>query len=150
MNASATLANSILKLFLQNHAIAGIGDASGLQPSAVAGNVYFRLCTDAVAVDKDTLGTECAYTGYVTKGIAVPRAAADLADTDELANNANEIVFGACTAGEENVRYLEIWKNNTGDTEADRLFWFQLTNDLAVSPGITPKFAGGAFGLTVS
>lgn len=53
-----------LKLLFQNLAAAGIGDASGLQPSAVAGSLYVSLYTAS---------GECAYTSYAR--VAVARSA---------------------------------------------------------------------------
>lgn len=50
-----------LKLVFQNAAAAGIGDASGLQPSATAGNLYVSLYTAAA---------ECAYTSYARVAVA--------------------------------------------------------------------------------
>lgn len=146
MNASNTFENEFLLHLFQNAAIAGIGDVTGLPAAAAAGDFYLRLCTDAVVVDDEIVGTECAYTGYVAKGIAVPRTASGWSITafSNQASNAVEVLFGACTAGAETVKYLEVWKNNTGDTEADRIAWVQLTTNLAITAGVTPKFAAGA------
>lgn len=141
--ASDTFENELLKLLFQNIAVAGIGDASGLQPSATAGNFYVRLCTDAVAVSDSQIGTECAYTGYVSGGVAVERSASGWTVTDNEAENAEDIEFGACTGGSENIRYVELWRNNSGSTEDDRIAWKQMDDDLAVSAGITPKISAG-------
>lgn len=146
--ASDTFENAFLKHLFQNLAIAGIGDAAGLLASAAAGNLYLRLCTSAVVVNDATIGTECAYTGYVAKGIAVVRSAAGWTVTNNQAVNAAELVFGACTAGAETIRYVEIWKNNTGATEADRIAWVQLSADFAVAAGMTPRFEAGAIVVT--
>ena len=150
--ASDTFENAFLKHLFQNLAITGIGDAAGLLASAAAGNLYLRLCTSAVVVNDATVGTECAYTGYVAKGIAVVRSAvgwtvANAAGVNS-AVNAAELVFGACTAGAETIRYVEIWKNNTGATEADRIAWVQLSADFAVASGMTPRFEVGAISVT--
>jgi len=146
--ASNIFENDFLKHLFQNAAIPGIGDTAGLLPSAVAGNLYLRLCTDALAVDDATIGTECAYTGYVAKGIAVARTSGVWSVAANVAKNIADLLFGACTVGVENVRYVEVWKNNTGSTEADRIAWVQLTADLAVAPGIQPKFAAEALTFT--
>jgi len=148
MNASDTFENEILKLIFQNAAITGIGDSAGLLPSAAAGNLYLRLCTDDVAVDDATLGTECAYTGYVAKGIAVARTSEAWTVTDDTVENTTDLIFGACTVGSETIRYVEVWKNNTGSTAADRIAWIELDSDLAVSLGIQPKIAAGALTFT--
>lgn len=146
--ASNTFENEFLSHLFQNVAIAGIGDGSGLPAAATAGDFYLRLCTDAVAVDDATIGAECAYAGYVAKGIAVARSAGGWTITGNQAVNAAEVLFAACTAGAETVKYFEIWKNNTGATEADRLTWVQLTANLAVTAGAVPRFAAGAVVVT--
>jgi len=148
MNASATFSNNFLTHLFQNAAIPGIGDSAGLLSSVLAGNLYLRLCTDSVEVDNFTIGAECAYTGYVAKGIAVARSEDDWDVIDNQVLNINNLLFGACTVGSENVRYVEIWMNNTGSTEVDRIAWVQLTDDLAVESGIQPKFAAEALVFT--
>ena len=143
-----SFSDDFLKLLFQNLAIANVGDASGIQPSAASGNLYLRLCTDAEIVDNATLGTECTYTGYVAKGIAVPRTADDWSVDSGQVVNLNEIIFGACTAGDENIRYVEIWKNNSDTTENYRVAWVKLEDDLIVTSGVTPKFSIGALTFT--
>lgn len=137
-NTSNTFRTDILKLLFQNVALAGLGDASGLQPSAAAGNVYIRLCTDATVADSATVGTECVYTGYVAKGIAVARSTGAWDVTANVAKNIAQILYGACTAGTENIKYVEAWKNNTGATLADRISFCEIT-PFAVSAGKQPK-----------
>jgi len=133
---------------LNNEAIAGIGDASGVLGSASAGNVYVRLCTSATTCDDATVGTEADYTGYVAKGVAVPRSSAGWTVSGNNASNTAAITFGACTAGTNTIRYVELWMDNTNTTEPYRLWWGQLTSDLAVSAGITPQFAIGELDIT--
>jgi hypothetical protein len=144
MSKSSSFENSLLLLLFNNTAIANIGDATGVPAAATAGNLYIRLYTSAVTVDDDTTGTECAYTGYVQYGVAVPRSGAGWTVAANNASNAAAITFGACTAGSETVRYFAIWKTNVDGTAANRVYWGQLTSDLAVSSGITPEFAIGA------
>lgn len=140
---SNSFETSLLTLIFNNTAIANIGNAGGLQPAGAAGSLYVRLYTSAVVVDDATIGTECAYTGYVALGVAVPRTAGGWTISGNNASNAAAVTFGACSAGSETIRYFAIWKDNVGATDADRLFWGQLTADLAVSAGITPEFAIG-------
>jgi len=144
MSKSSAFENSLLLLLFNNTAIANVGDASGIPAAATAGNLFIRLYTSAIAVDDDTIGTECAYTGYVSFGVAVPRSGAGWTVSTNNASNAAAITFGACTAGSETVRYFAIWKTNVDGTAANRIYWGQLTSDLAVSSGITPEFAIGA------
>jgi hypothetical protein len=144
MSKSNSFETDLLELMFNNTALANVGDATGLPASAAPGSLYIRLYTDAVVVDDATIGTECVYTGYVALGVAVARSGAGWTIAGNNASNAAAITFGACTGGSENVRYFAIWKDNVGATDADRLYWGQLTSDLAVSSGITPEFAIGA------
>lgn len=133
----------ILQHIFNNSAITNVGDASGLPAAGTAGNLYVRLCTSASTCDDSTIGTEAAYTGYVAKGVAVPRSAGGWTVSGNNVSNAAAITFGQCSAGTETIRYVEIWKDNTATTDAYRLFWGQLSSDLAISAGITPEFAIG-------
>lgn len=144
MSKSDSFENALLLHIFNNSAIANVGDASGLPAAATAGSLYVRLYTSAVTVDDSTIGTECAYTGYVTGGVAVARTAGGWTVSGNNCSNTAAITFGACTAGSETIRYFAIWKDNSTNTDSHRLYWGQLTSDLAVSSGITPEFAIGA------
>lgn len=148
-SASNTLENELLLLLLNNTNIGYIGDATGVRGSTAAGNLYVRLCTSATTCDDSTVGTEANYTGYVQYGVAVARTSGGWTVSGNAASNAATITFGACTAGSNTIRYVEIWRDNTSATEAKRLFWGQLTSDLAVSAGITPEFAIGDLDITL-
>jgi hypothetical protein len=141
--------NAFLLLIFNNDdtadPIASLGDATGIGKSTADGSVWARLYTSAVATDDSTIGTECAYTGYVSGGIAVARTTGGWTVSTNNATNAAAITYGACTAGSETVRYVALWVDNSTGTEDHRLFWGQLTSDLAVSSGITPEFAAGDF-----
>lgn len=134
----------LLTLLFNNTSIANIGDAGGILQSVAPGSFWVRLYTDAVVVNDSTIGTECAYTGYVTGGVAVARSAGGWTISGNNASNTAAITFGACSAGSETIRYFAIWKDNSTGTDSHRLYWGQLTSDLAVSNGITPEFAIGA------
>lgn len=152
MNLSNDAETALLKLYFQNVAIAGIGDASGILGSAVAGNLYFRLCTDAVTVTDAVLGTECAYTGYVAKGIAVARGTAKWDVTDDVLSNIDEMLWGKRTdaGATETWKYIEVWKNNTSSVIADRCFWFELNTPVAINENTVPKIAAGNFTLAAA
>jgi hypothetical protein len=144
MSKSDAFENQLLLHLFNNSAMANFGDATGLPAAAAAGSLYVRLYTDAIVVDDSTIGTECAYTGYVAFGVAVARSGGGWTVASNNASNTAAITFGACTAGSENIRYFAIWKTNVDTTAANRVYWGQLTSDLAVSSGITPEFAIGA------
>jgi len=144
MSKSNSFETDLLELIFNNVAITNVGDAGGILPSVAPGDLYIRLYTDAVVVDDATIGTEAAYTGYSAGGIAVARSGAGWTIAGNNASNAAAITFGACSAGSENIRYFAIWKDGATGTDSHRLYWGQLTSDLAVSSGITPEFAIGA------
>jgi len=62
-----------LKHLLQNAAIAGVGDAGGLQPSASAGNLYVSLHTASPDAADIQTTSEADYTSYAR--VAVVRSA---------------------------------------------------------------------------
>lgn len=143
---STTFKNLLAKLLALNEAIAGFGDASGLQPSAAAGNLYLRLCTDAVDADDDTLGTECAFTGYTSGGIALARGSGgDLAvSANEISNAADiEVTADAGYGGSENIKFAELWMDNSSGTESKRISHCQLSATVTITAGKTFKIAAG-------
>lgn len=147
MNSSNTFSNEVLKLLFQNVAIAGIGDAAGLQPSAAAGSVYLRLCTDATVADAANVGTEATYTGYVAKGIAVARTSGAWSVAANVVKNVAELLFGACTATPQTIKYVECWRNNTGSTLADRISFCEIT-PIDVDPGDQPRIVAEILAFT--
>lgn len=65
----ATFLQNVLKLYFQNVDHANVGDASGLQNSAGAGNIYVSLHTaDPAGGDQTT--SEATYTGYARVAVA--------------------------------------------------------------------------------
>lgn len=96
MSKADTYENDYMKLVFNNVAIAGIGDASGLQPSAIAGSLYLALHTADPGEAGNQTTNETAYTGYAR--LAVARSSAGFtvsANTVNLTANAD---FGVCTA----------------------------------------------------
>lgn len=105
---SNTFENRNLLLWFNNTNIANIGDATGLRGSTAAGNLFVRLCTSATVCDDSTVGTEANYTGYVARGVAVPRTSAGWTVAGNNASNTSAITFGQCTGGTNTIRYVEI------------------------------------------
>lgn len=87
---------ALLKLILQNVAWANVGDAAGLQPSTVAGNVYVALHTADPTAAGDQSSGEATYPGYAR--VAVPRSAAKWGVAGGIAQNLDDIVFAICGA----------------------------------------------------
>lgn len=142
--SSTTFKNSLVKLLFQNAALAALGDAAGLQPSAAAGNIYIRLCTNAVVVDADTPGTE--YSFAAGGRVPVERSAAGFDVAADVASNASDLLFGAMTAN-ETIQYAEAWLDDSHDTEPYRIGWCELTTPIAGTVGTEPKIVAGALKL---
>ncbi len=134
-NKSRTFENSVLKLVFNNDAIATVGDASGLQPSAADGNFYFRLFTTATN-DETTVGTEASYTGY--DKVTVARTTGGFTVTVSVVTNAALLSFGECSSGPETLRYWGLFTDATIKTEAYRPYWGQLPTDIDVVVGLNP------------
>lgn len=140
MSASNTLETGLLNLIFKNIALANIGDAGGLLPSAAGGSVYVALFTDD-PTDADA-GTEATYTGYARKAVA-RGAGWDVAADN--ASNAAAVVFDPCTAGNNAISHFGIYTALAGGT---LLFSGALGANLAVSNGITPEIAIGDLDIT--
>lgn len=64
MAKATSFITALLNLVFKNVALANVGDASGLQPSASAGNLYWSLHTASPGAAGDQTTSECTYTGY--------------------------------------------------------------------------------------
>lgn len=140
MSASNIFETNLLKLIFQNIALPNLGDASGLQPSAVAGNIYISLHT-ASPNEADTQTTsETTYTGYTR--IAVARGASFWSVVNDLAANINNIEFPVCTGGAaQSITHIGVGSAASG---AGQLFFYgALPSAISVSNGIAITFAPG-------
>lgn len=136
-NASET---ALLALLFSNTAWAGIGDASGLQPSAVAGSFFVALHT----ADPDETGnqstSEAAYVGYAR--VAVARSGSGFTVSGNQVSNAATVQFDECTAGSATVTHFSVGVAASGSTAI--LYRGVLSASRAISAGITPLFNAGA------
>ena len=140
-NASET---ALLNLLFKNQAWANIGDASGLQPSTAAGNIYVRLHS----ADPGETGTgdtnEISYTGY--SPVAVTRGAG-FNVSGAVVSNANTVQFGECTAGTATVTHFSVCVGNGAG--AAIVYRGALGATRNISAGITPLFNAGALSGTI-
>uniref|UniRef100_A0A6M3IND2 Uncharacterized protein n=1 Tax=viral metagenome TaxID=1070528 RepID=A0A6M3IND2_9ZZZZ len=144
MSKGNTFENDLLLHVFQNAAIALIGDASGLQPSAAAGSLYVSLHTADPGEAGDQTTSECAYTSYAR--VAVARTAGGWTVTANAVENAGAITFPACTGGSETATYFAVGTSSAGAGKI--LYSGALTAGLAISSGITPAFAAGELDIT--
>lgn len=136
--------NALLNLLFKNQAWENIGDASGLQPSAAAGNFYVRLHSD----DPGETGTgdtsEIAYTGY--EPVAVARGDG-FNVSGAVVSNAGTVQFGECTAGTATVTHFSVCAG--GEAGAVIVYRGALGATRNISAGITPLFNAGALSGTI-
>lgn len=94
MSKTNSYENSLLLLVFNNTDIALIGDAAGLQNSAVAGSLYISLHTAEPGEAGDQTTNETAYTNYAR--VAVARSGAGWTVSGNSVSNAAAIAFAAC------------------------------------------------------
>lgn len=144
MSKSDAMENGMLLLFFNNTDFALIGDAGGLQNSAVAGSFYVALHT-ADPTDTGSYAAECAYGSYAR--VAVARSGAGWTVTANAVENAALVQFPSCTSGSETATYFSV---GTAASGGSMLYSGALSASLAISSGIQPQFAAGALDITES
>lgn len=130
-----------LKLIFNNVAIANIGDASGIQPSATVGSLYIALYSDD-PTDADT-GTEIVYTSYTR--IAVARSVAGFTVSGNQVTNAAVITFPTSTGGSDTATHFAI---RTALSGGDLIGSGVLTSSIAIASSDIPKFNIGDLTIT--
>ena len=96
MSKSNDFETGYLQMVFQNATLAGVGDATGLRGSTVAGNLYLTLHTADPGETGTAITSETSYTGYARQ--AVVRSAAGWAVTANSVSPVNNIDFPECTA----------------------------------------------------
>lgn len=142
MSKSDALESDTLKLYFQNIAMALVGDAAGLQPSATPGSLYIGLHTADPGETGTQATNEAAYTGYAR--VAVVRSAVGWTVSGTAptqAANAGVVTFPACTGGSSTITHFSV---GTASSGAGKLGYTGALSapvtSLAVSNGITPSF----------
>ena len=144
MSKGNTFETELLAHVLQNAALPGIGDAPGLQPSAVAGSLYVALHTANPGEAGYQTTSEATYTSYAR--VAVARSVGAWTVAAGAAENAALVGFPQCTGGSETITHFSVGIDAAGAGKV--LYYGALTASLAVSNGITPEFAAGELDIT--
>lgn len=131
--------NDLLLLLFNNTAASGIGDASGLQPSATAGSLYVSLHSADPGEAGSQTSNEISYTSYAR--VAVARSAGGWTVATNTVTNAAIVAFPQCTGGSATATHFGVGTASSGAGKL--LYKGALTNALAISNGITPQFAAG-------
>jgi hypothetical protein len=148
MAMSGASKNHLMKLLLQNIAWPNLGDASGLQPSGAAGNLYIALhsANPTAAAGGVQTTDEIAYTGYGR--VAVVRSAVGFNVVNEVGSNAAAVAFLECTAGSANATHFSVGVAETGAGEI--VYAGPLGSPRSISGGITPIFNAGTLSGTAT
>lgn len=147
MTAVNQFEDDLLDLIFTNVDAPNVGDAAGLQNSAVAGSIQVSLHTDAGALsDTSTLTTqnEAAYTSYARQTVA--RSVAGWTVASGTVDNDSAITFPQATGGSETEDQFGLTLQATGNFLQ---IFGSLTATLLVSNGITPEFAAGALDISI-
>lgn len=126
----------ILDLVYLNTAFAALGDTSGLQPSATAGNIYAAL---------ETASGEADYTSYARK--AIPRTASGFSRTGNVVSNVAQIDFAKATGGSNTVTKVALYDAITG---GNKLHEETLAASIAVSEDVQPAIEAAELTITGS
>lgn len=145
MSAKDGFENNIMKHIFQNASIPSIGDGSGLQPSAAAGNFYLALYT--VTPSDSASGAECDYSDYARVGVA--RTASGFAVSGNAVTNASAIAFPQCVSGNADVAVAFSVNTASGVNVDDAILWGALSSNLTISQGTTPRFEIGDLTINV-
>ena len=130
-----TFINDLLKLLFNNTAIANIGDAGGLQPSAAAGSLFVSLHTADPGAGGNQGTNEAAYVGYAR--VAVARSSGGWTVTGQSVSPAAAIQFPPGTGGGETCTFAAIGTASSGAGKV--LYRGALTPNIVTGNGITPQ-----------
>jgi hypothetical protein len=139
MSMSNAFETSLLDHIFNNAAVANIGDAGGLQPSATAGSLYLSLHTGDPGEAGNQTTNETAYTNYAR--VAVVRTAGGWTISGNTATNTALIQFPQCGVTGATLTYVGVGTASSG--AGVLLFSGQLSASLVVANLIQPQFAAG-------
>lgn len=142
MSLGNTTEDEILSLIMTAVAMADIAENDASSPLT---NLYISLHTGDPGEGGSQTTSEATYTGYAR--VAVARTTSGWTVTSGACTNDAEIAFGACTAGSNTITHVVIGKASSGTGQI--LVSGALSASLAVSAGITPRFAASALSFSL-
>lgn len=138
MSKADTLETGLLNLILNNAALANIGDASGLQPSAADGNLYLSLHTADPTDSGDQESSEITYTSYAR--VAVARTGSVWTVSAGSASLASPpAVFPAGTGGSGTATHFGLGTASSG--VGVLLYSGAITPNIVCGDGVTPRIS---------
>lgn len=137
MSKSNAMENGLLELVFKNTDFAGIGDAGGLQNSAVAGSLYFSLHTADPGEAGDQTTNEIGYTSYAR--VAVARSGAGFTVTGNSVSPAAAVTFPAGTGGSGTATHFGVGTDSSG--AGTLLYSGTITPNIVCGSGVTPQLS---------
>ena len=142
MSKANTFENALLLLIFNNTDIANVGDASGLQNSASAGNFYISLHTSSANLEAGSAVTdEVAYTSYAR--VAVARSGAGFTVSTNSVALAADAVFPAGTGGSGTATHWGICGGTATTGAAPLLYYGAISPSIVCGNGVTPRLTAG-------
>ena len=132
----------IFQNVVSNAAIAALGD--GLRASITAGSLYVSLHSSDPGESGSQTSSEVAYDDYAR--VTLARGVGAWAVSGNTADNVAEVAFPPATGGSDTARYFGVGTAATGT--GNLLYSGTVTPNLAISNGITPRFAAGDLNVT--
>jgi len=144
MSKTNTWETDLLLLVFNNVAVSLVGDASGLQPSGVAGSLYVSLHTADPGETGTQLTSETGYTSYAR--VAVARTVGGWTVGTGTVSNAGGVTFPACTGGSSTVTYFGVGTSSSGAGKL--LYRGLLVTPQLITSGVQPFFTTGDLTVT--
>lgn len=141
MSKGDTFENDFLKLVFLGTAIANIADNAASGPLT---SLWLSLHTAAVGETGNQATNEIAYGGYVRTSAC--RAAAGWEISASTVVNSASIGFPACSGASGAAVHFAVGSASSGTGKV--LYSGSLTASLAVTNGVTPRFAASALQIT--
>lgn len=138
---SNTYETELLQLIFNNTAMPLVGDASGLQPSAVAGSLYFALHTADPGEAGVQNTSETTYTGYTRKGLA--RTSGNFNVAAGAVNLVANLDFDICTASPGAA--LTHFSIGTASSGAGKILYVgTLSPNITIAVSVIPRISTAA------
>lgn len=135
MSKGNTFENEHLLHVFNNASLPLVGDASGLQPSAAAGSLYYALHTADPGEAGNQTTNECTYTGYGRVGKA--RNGTNFVVTNNTVNPGADVEFAVATAGSETATHWSIGTASTGTGKI--LYSGAISPNIVIQTGVIPR-----------
>lgn len=139
MSKANTFENELLLLFFNNTTMSGVGDATGVVGSTVAGSLYFSLHTADPGETGDQTTNEIGYTSYAR--VAVARSGSGFTVTANAVATAADVTFPAGTGGSGTATHFGIGTASSGTGKL--LYKGAISPNIVCGSGVTPILSAG-------